>query len=89
MRKMGLVNEVSRVTSSKKEASMAVEVVLNTIKKTLKKGDKVVLSGFGTFSTVKRKARKGRNPKTGEAIKIPARVLPRFKSTKAFREAVK
>jgi len=89
MRKMDLVNEVSRVTSSKKEASMAVEVVLNTIKKTLKKGDKVVLSGFGTFSVSKRKARKGRNPKTGEAIKIPARVLPRFKSTKAFKEAVK
>ncbi|HNU62733.1 MAG TPA: HU family DNA-binding protein, partial [Methanofastidiosum sp.] len=47
------------------------------------------LSGFGTFSVNKRKARKGRNPKTGEAISVAAKVLPKFKAAKAFKEAVK
>jgi DNA-binding protein HU-beta len=60
--------------------------LIGTIKKALKKGDKIFLSGFGTFSVVKRKARKGRNPKTGEAIKIAARVIPKFKPAKAFKE---
>jgi DNA-binding protein HU-beta len=60
-----------------------------SIKKTLKKRDKVFISGFGTFSIVKRKARKGRNPKTGEAVKIAAKFTPKFKPTKAFKEAVK
>jgi DNA-binding protein HU-beta len=64
---------------------MAVEIFLGVIKKTLKKRDKIYLSGFGTFSIVKRKARKGRNPKTGEAAKF----LPRFKPARAFKEAVK
>jgi nucleoid DNA-binding protein len=89
MKKKDLVNEVARVISTKKEASMAVEIVLDTIKKTLKKRDKVFLSGFGTFSTTKRKARQGRNPKTGQAVKVAAKVLPKFKAAKAFKEAVK
>jgi len=87
--KRDLVNEVAKVTSSKKEASMAVEIVLGTIKNTLKKRDKVSLSGFGTFKTVKRKARKGRNPKTGEEIKVKSMHLVKFKAGKAFKEAVK
>jgi DNA-binding protein HU-beta len=74
---------------TKKEAAMAMEIFLGAIKKALKKGDNIFLSGFGTFSTIKRKARKGRNPKTGEAIKIAARVIPKFKAAKAFKEAVK
>jgi nucleoid DNA-binding protein len=65
MKKVDLVNEVAKVTLTKKEASEAIEIFLSTIKKTLKKRDKIYLSGFGTFSIVKRKARKGRNPKTG------------------------
>lgn len=89
MKKKDLVNEVARITSTKKEASMAVEIVLDTIKKTLKKRNKIFLSGFGTFSTTKRKARQGRNPKTGEAVKVAAKVLPKFKAAKAFKEAVK
>jgi len=59
-----------------------------SIKKTLKKRDKIFISGFGTFSIVKRKARKGRNPKTGEAIKIVAKFTPKFKPARAFKEAV-
>lgn len=88
MKKVDLVNEVAKVTRTKKEAAMAIEIFLGTIKKTLKKRDKIFISGFGTFSIVKRKARKGRNPKTGEAIKIAARVMSRFKPARAFKAAV-
>jgi DNA-binding protein HU-beta len=88
MKKTDLVNEVAKATLIKKEAAEAMEIFLGTIKKTLKKRDKVFISGFGTFSIVKRKARKGRNPKTGEAVKIAAKFTPKFKPTKAFKEAV-
>jgi DNA-binding protein HU-beta len=89
MKKTDLVNEVAKATLTKKEAAEAIEIFLSIIKKTLKKRDKVFISGFGTFSIVKRKARKGRNPKTGEAIKIAAKFTPKFKPAKAFKEAVK
>ena len=88
MKKKDLVNEVAKATLIKKEAAEAMEIFLGTIKKTLKKRDKIYLSGFGTFSVVKRKARKGRNPKTGEAVKIAAKFMPRFKPARAFKEAV-
>ena len=88
MKKADLVNELAKFTRTKKEAAMTMEIFLNLIKKTLKKKDKIFISGFGTFSIVKRKARKGRNPKTGESIKIAARVIPKFKSAKAFKEVV-
>ena len=68
---------------------MAIEIFLGTIKKTLKKRDKIYLSGFGTFSIVKRKARIGRNPKTGQKVKIAAKFTPIFKSAREFKEAVK
>jgi DNA-binding protein HU-beta len=89
MKKADLVNEVAKATLTKKEAAEAIEIFLNTIKKTLKKRDKIFISGFGTFSIVKRKARKGRNPKTGEAIKVAAKFTPKFKPARAFKEAVK
>ncbi len=89
MKKGDLVNEVAKVTLTKKEAAEAIEIFINTIKRTLKKRDKVFISGFGTFSIVKRKARKGRNPKTGEAIKVAAKFTPKFKPARAFKEAVK
>ena len=89
MKKADLINELAKVTSSKKEAAMAVEIFMTLIKKTLKKREEVFLSGLGTFCIAKRKARKGRNPKTGEAIRVPARVIPKFKPAKAFKEAVK
>ncbi|PKN76615.1 MAG: DNA-binding protein HU [Deltaproteobacteria bacterium HGW-Deltaproteobacteria-10] len=68
---------------------MTMEIFLNPIKRTLKKREEVFISGFGTFTIVKRKARKGRNPKTGESIRIAARVIPKFKAAKALKEAVK
>jgi len=89
MKKADLINELAKVTATKKEATMAVEIFINLIKKTLKKQEDIYLSGFGTFTTVKRKARKGRNPKTGEAVKIAAKVMPKFKAAKALKEAVK
>lgn len=89
MKKGDLVNEVAKVTNTKKEAAMAVEIFLGIIKNTLKKRDEVFISGFGTFSVVKRKARTGRNPKTGEAIRIAAKVIPKFKAAKALKEAVR
>jgi len=89
MKKADLINELAKVTATKKEAAMTVEIFINLIKKTLKKQEDIYLSGFGTFTTVKRKARKGRNPKTGEAVKIAARVLPKFKAAKALKEAVR
>jgi len=89
MQKTDLVNEVAKVTQTKKQAAMAIEIFLNIIKKTLKKRDKIFISGVGTFSIVKRKARKGRNPKTGEAIKVAAKFTPKFKPAREFKEAVK
>ncbi|HQG65648.1 MAG TPA: HU family DNA-binding protein [Smithella sp.] len=89
MKKKDLISEVAKVTDSKKQALMAVEIFINTIKRTLKKRDKIFISDFGTFSVVKRKARKGRNPRTGEAVKIAARFTPRFKAAKTFKETVK
>jgi len=89
MKKSDVVNEVAKVTDTKKQAAMAIEIFLGTIKKTLKKRDKIFISGFGTFSIVKRKARIGRNPKTGESIKIAAKFTPKFKPARSFKEAVK
>lgn len=73
---------------SKVQANTAIDAFTDSIQKTLKKGDKVTLVGFGTFSVTKRKARKGRNPKTGEAIKIKAKKVARFKPGKALSEKI-
>lgn len=72
-----------------KAAKDVVRVFLNTIRDSLKRNEKVVLTGFGTFSLRSRKVRKGRNPKTGEAIIIPARRAPGFTPGKALKKAVK
>ena len=74
---------------SKAAAGRALDAFTTTIGKSLKKGDKVTLVGFGTFSVTKRKARKGRNPRTGEAIKIAASKAPKFSAGKAFKLAIK
>jgi DNA-binding protein HU-beta len=74
---------------SKAAAAKAVDSFTGAITKSLKKGQKVTLVGFGTFSVSKRKARKGRNPQTGETIKIPAAKLPKFSAGKALKDAIK
>jgi nucleoid DNA-binding protein len=89
MNRAELIEEVAKVTSTKKEADEAISAMLVAIKKALKKGESVTLVGFGTFSVSKRKARKGRNPQTGEAIKIAAKKVPVFKAGKGLKDAVK
>jgi len=89
MNKSDLISEVAKVVSTKKAAQDAVDCVISSITKALKKGDDVVLTGFGSFKVVKRKARKGRNPNTGEEIKIKASKAPKFTPGKALKDAVK
>jgi DNA-binding protein HU-beta len=74
---------------SKKDSEKAVKAVLESITDGLVKGDKVQLVGFGTFEVRNRKAREGRNPATGEKIKIKALKVPAFKPGKALKEKVK
>jgi nucleoid DNA-binding protein len=88
MNKADLVNEVAKVTGTKKEAQAAVDCVFEAITKALKDKDQVTVFGFGTFKVNNRKARTGRNPKTGEAITIDARNVPKFAASKVLRDAV-
>lgn len=74
---------------SKADATRALDATLDAIKGALKKGQKVTLVGFGTYSITKRKARKGRNPKTGQTINIPAAKTPKFTAGKALKDAVR
>ncbi len=89
MNKGDLIQAVAKSTCTKKEAAQAVDAVLSSITKALKKGDSVVLVGFGTFKVSKRKARTGRNPRTGAAIKISARKVPVFKAGAGLKKSVK
>ena len=82
--KMAKDSGISKATAGKAMASMIEGIV-----KTLKKGNKVTLVGFGTFSVSKRKARTGRNPRTGETIKLAAHKTPKFTAGRAFKDAIK
>ena len=73
---------------SKKDAAAAIDAVFEVIGDEMQKKEKVQLIGFGTFQTSERKARTGRNPQTGESIKIAASTLPAFKAGKALKEKV-
>jgi DNA-binding protein HU-beta len=88
MNKGDLIKEVAKVVATKKEAQEAVDCVFSSITKAMKTGDTVTLVGFGTFKVVERKARKGRNPQTGEEIDIKASKAPKFTAGKALKEAV-
>ncbi len=89
MNKKELVNAIAQSADlSKADASRALESVMQEVTKTLSKGDKVSLVGFGTFSVSNRAARTGRNPQNGETIQIPARKLAKFKAGKKLAEAV-
>jgi DNA-binding protein HU-beta len=80
---------VQKTAIAKKDAAEALNTVIEEITKTLSKGGEVTLTGFGSFKVTKRAARDGRNPKTGEKIKIPAMNTPKFKAGKGLKEAVK
>lgn len=87
MNKAELINAVAASADvSKKDAEAVVSAMLETITGALKEGDKVQLVGFGSFEVKKRAARTGRNPKTKEAIEIPATTIPVFKAGKALKE---
>jgi len=89
MNKQELVDKVAEVADlPKTKAQEAVEAIFETIKGTLKKGDEVRLVGFGTFTVSERAATTGRNPRTGEAIAIPASKQPKFKAGKELKDAV-
>jgi len=88
MNKGDLINEVAKIVTTKKEAQAAVDCIFDSITKALKKEGAVTLVGFGTFKVDKRKARTGRNPQTGEAIKIEAKNVPKFVPGKALKDAV-
>ncbi len=88
MNKGDLLNEVAKVVSTRKEAQAAVDCVFSSITDALKRKDKVTIIGFGTFKVEERKARKGINPQTGEAIDIAAKTVPKFVAGKALKEAV-
>ena len=90
MTKAELIDKIASSTGlTKADASRALDSTLNSIKSALKKGQKVTLVGFGTFSVAKRKSRKGRNPRTGATIIIPAAKIPKFTAGKALKDAVK
>jgi DNA-binding protein HU-beta len=74
---------------SKASAEKAINAFANSVMKALKKGDKLTLTGFGTFSVTKRRARTGRNPQTGKEIKIPATRVAKFKAGNLLKSAVK
>lgn len=73
---------------SKKDAEKALTAVVDVVTEELRKGGKVQLVGFGTFEVSKRAARDGRNPQTGETMKIEACIAPKFKAGKALKDAV-
>lgn len=89
MNKLDLVSNVASHSGlSKSDAAKAVDAVIGSITGALKGGGQVRLVGFGTFSTSKRKASTGRNPRTGEPMQIPASTQPKFKAGKALKDAV-
>lgn len=89
MNKNDLVARVAEVADlSKAEATRAVDGVFDVIKDALAGGDDVRLVGFGTFNVVSRQATEGRNPRTGETIKIPASKQPKFRAGKGLKDAV-
>ncbi|MEW6482467.1 MAG: HU family DNA-binding protein [bacterium] len=89
MTKQDLVNKVAAIGLTKKQAAEAINAVTDGITGALKKGDRVQLIGFGSFSVRKRAARTGRNPRTGAEIRLPARKVPIFKPGEALKKAIK
>ena len=90
MTKAELIDKVAKEAKiTKVAAGKSIDAVIDGISKALKKGDRVSLVGFGTFSVSKRKARTGRNPQTGRTIKIAARKVAKFKAGAKLSKAVK
>jgi len=89
MNKADLINKVAEILGTKKAAKSAIDCINSTITSALKKQEKVTLVGFGTFSVAQRAARRAKNPRTGEIIKIKPKNAPKFIPGKALKEAVR
>ena len=90
MNKEELVQEIAKKAKvTQKEAAEVLNGLVETVQKTVAKGEKVTLVGFGTFEARKRAARTGRNPQTGKEIKIAAKTVPAFSAGKSFKDLVK
>ncbi|HMK43365.1 MAG TPA: HU family DNA-binding protein [Dissulfurispiraceae bacterium] len=90
MTKAELIDKIAASAGlTKADAGKALDATIDAVRIALKKSQKVTLVGFGTFSVSKRKARKGRNPRTGAEIKIPATKVPKFTAGKTLKDAVK
>ena len=89
MTKAELVDEVSRVSDlTRKHTEVIVDAVFSSIVDALQQGDKIELRGFGSFRVRRRDSRKGRNPKTGAGVLVPAKKVPHFKPGKELRELI-
>ena len=91
MTKADLVEQVTDAIGpgiTKKDCALVVDGFLNAVKRALANGDNIELRGFGTFKVKKRKKRMARNPRTGEAVRVPARMVPVFKPSKHLRSRV-
>lgn len=90
MNKAELITSMAEKSQlTKKDAESALKAFIDSVQEALENGDKVQLIGFGTFETRERAAREGRNPRTKEAITIPASTVPVFKAGKEFKDRVK
>ncbi len=89
MNKTDLIEAIaSNASMSKADAGRALDAIINSVTDTLRKGDQVTLTGFGTFIVRERSARTGRNPQTGDPISIKAAKVPSFRAGKALKDAV-
>ncbi len=89
MNKSEMIDQIADAADiSKAAAGRALDAAINAVKTSLKKNQTVTLVGFGTFSVGKRAARSGRNPRTGEAIKIKAAKVPKFRAGKALKDEI-
>ncbi|KKS88735.1 MAG: Histone family protein DNA-binding protein [Parcubacteria group bacterium GW2011_GWC1_43_11b] len=90
MNKQSIIDAIhEEIGGTKAGAEKAVDIVIGTITNTLKKGDEVSIAGLGIFSAKTRAARTARNPRTGEAVSVPAMKVPKFRPAKALKEAVR
>lgn len=90
MNKQSLIDAVhEKLGGTKVQAEEVVDMIINGIVNTLKKGEEVSVAGLGIFSTKTRAARQARNPRTGETISVPAMRVPKFRAAKALKDAVK
>lgn len=91
MTKADLVDQVAEAIGpgvTKKDCALVVDALINAVKKALREGDSIEIRGFGTFKVRRRKSRMARNPRTGEPVEVPARMVPVFKPSKQFRNRV-